>query len=179
MTEDRVLMGGGTDGAEGGANTHTLVTANLPVHSHTFSDTSTSALTTHTHSFSDETDSALTTHTHGVGTLATAIDGAHVHNLEYNQFDVTEGTGYWLAQRTSDVGTPNAGTSTSATHDHAISGSTAASTSLAHTHTASGTTGTANLAHTHDVSGTTSEVGSGTAVDHTPKHLRVNWAIKT
>jgi microcystin-dependent protein len=147
MTEDRALLGGGTLGAEAGANTHTLVTANLPAHSHTFSDTSTSSLTTHTHSFSGTTN----------------IDGAHTHNLEYNAFAVSAG-GEWLAQRIADDGTPAQGTSTSVTHDHTFSGTTGAS---------------ASLAHTHDVSGTTSETGSSTAVDHTPKHLRVNWAIKT
>jgi hypothetical protein len=59
--DGRAIMGGGTLGATGGANTHTLITANLPAHTHTI----------------DHNHDAVTSASGGV---------AHTHAIDHDQF---------------------------------------------------------------------------------------------
>jgi len=139
MTEDRVLLGGGTVGTEAGANTHTLITANLPPHEHTI---------THTHAI-DHNHAAFTSGSDGANTSA-----------NFTAQTLSAG-GSWVARRESDSGTDDVINTNSPDHTHSID-------VPAYT----GTSGASSATNT-------GSVGSSTAVDHTPAHLRVNWAIKT
>jgi microcystin-dependent protein len=172
----RVLEGGGTLGATGGAMTHTLVEANLASHDHTMAHTHTIDMgassgfvsggqsVSHTHTFSDTSSS-------------TSAAGAHSHNITVRENPVSGSAG--------EIGLSNAGGTLSVK---------VTDTEAAHTHTVavSGTTGGASVSHTHTIdhnhpaftSGGSSAAntglgGSGTAVNHEPAHLRVNYFIKT
>jgi microcystin-dependent protein len=183
MTEDRVLMGGGVLGAEGGANTHTLIEANLPSHTHTIA---------HTHAIDHDHGSVTSgnnsvghTHTinHDHATTESGVNTpSHQHIVEYNLI-----TNLSLGGATNVRSIVNSGGSTDiktrvqdANHTHF--------TDLANF---TGTSGTNSADHTHSVdvaayvgaSGASSaansgSTGSGTAVSHIMAHLRVNWAIK-
>jgi hypothetical protein len=120
---------------------YALTVANLPAHSHTFSDSFTTGAESanHTHSFSDTSSSA----------------GAHAHTSSSGHPFVVE-VGGGGGQGTSGSGFSTVG---------------ATNTTGAHTHTVSGTTGYRSDAHTHSgsISGTTSNAGSGTSHTHGAK----------
>lgn len=119
-----------------------ITTANLPSHTHTFSDTATSSgvSVNHTHTYSGTTSSG----------------GAHTHTLPLT----TTGTGIsivTLDQNDQNVITENITTSSDGTHSHTFSGTTSG-ISADHTHsvTVSGTTGAtgSGTTHTHSFTGT-------------------------
>lgn len=130
---DRVLMGGGTLGAVGGANTRTLTIAQLPGHTHT--------QPTHTHT--------LNNHTHGAGTLATSSAGTHTHDVSFNQQTNTSTGG--TAPRMAGLGSGLVQTTTSVPgHTHDVTGSTAANNGNtgADGNDATGSTGSGNAVDT-------------------------------
>jgi hypothetical protein len=155
-----------------------LVTANLPSHTHAID---------HNHaSFNTgSTAATISAHTHAIdhdhGAFNTASAGTHQHDGKFlNVTNTGSGAAYGAfvnsASSFSGSGVLDAGLGADGSHLHSInvpalvdtSGSTTP-TSPAHSHTA-------------DVpayTGTSGPTGSGTAVDHTPANLRVNFAIKT
>jgi microcystin-dependent protein len=140
---DKALIGGGTIGASGGANTHTLLEANLPAHTHGID---------HDHG-SVTSASGGVAHTHDI---------THNHSGEFTSHADPGAGGFFFGRRIVDTGTTiNTSTVTDPT---LVSGAASAT------------------AHTHAVdlpafTGTGGSTGSGTAVDHTPSHLRVNVFI--
>lgn len=161
-----VLLGSGIlAGSLMGGNTHTILEAQLPTHTHTFSAT-TGAGGAHTHSFS-ATSSSDGSHSHAIS----ITDPGHTHEQQNAQsksspFGPTSGN-LWT--------NPNVNTLTSSS----TTGITASSdTTGAHTHTVSGTTG-AESSHTHSVSGTTG-TGSGSSAAHNimQRCMPFTWFIK-
>jgi microcystin-dependent protein len=182
--KDRVLVGRGTMGAtadaaiidslltsttlgatydgEGAIDTITLATANIPAHTHTFSD-----------SFSGTTGSGGSDHTHTWSDSATtSTHGGHTHSYtDQGQGTVPAragGGGADCADNSSSGETTGSGGSHS--HSVSVSGTTSSASAYLHTHTFSAT-----------ASGTTSSTGSTTAftVAILPPSIVVNWIIKT
>ncbi len=206
---DKTIMGGGTLGAAGGANTHTLITANLPAHTHTIDHnhdavTSASGGVAHTHAIDHDHGSTTSgsggvAHTHDIdhnhAAVTSASDGAHVHEVAVRESSTAGTTGSVMAASGTGVSTTT-DTTTEGAHTHSVdlpltaglvSG---AASATAHTHAVDipaivDTSGAASAtAHTHSVdlpaySGSSGSAGSGTAVDHTPAALRLNLAVKT
>jgi microcystin-dependent protein len=137
---DRVLMGGGTLGALGGANARTLIEANLPAHDHTMA---------HTHTIN---------HTHATATTSTTPD--HDHTANYNMQNNTSAGG--TLPRLSGAGQTTVNSIVPAgAHNHTVA-----------VPAFSGNSGGASVTNTGNA-------GSGTALDTTPAHLRVNYMVKT
>lgn len=160
--KDRFLIGAGNSysvNATGGATTHTLTTAEMPSHTHTFSGTAkntTQVDVAHTHTFSATSGSS------GAHTHSGFLPGIHPRTKS--------DSGAW-GMITSLLGTWQGITSS------ALSGSTTTSDNVygtanitipsagAHTHSVSGTTGSNNISHYHKYTpeGTNSSTGSGSA----------------
>jgi microcystin-dependent protein len=153
---DRFIVGAGTTytiGATGGANTVTLVEANLPSHTHSFSGTGASSAVdlSHNHTFSGTT---------GGG-------GSHVHSRL--SISVAAAAGTSSSTGAGTVVAPNPGTST--TNTNAIGD---------HVHGYSGTTSTfsGNHSHTITVSGVVGTTGSGTGHENRPPYYALAFIIK-
>lgn len=140
-------------GASGGAESHTLTTANLPSHAH--------SLNNHTHSFSASVTGSISVS----GT--TGIQNAnHTHLLPGRA--VAEFLGYGQNTPVNGNATNPGGDTTSGisqNHQHSFSASGSISGG-----SVSGTTGGSSV--------NTSSVGSGTAVNHLPPYLMVHWIIR-
>jgi microcystin-dependent protein len=143
-------------GTAGGAESHTLATANLPSHTHD--------LSSHTHSFSGSASGSISGSFSGSG--STNNPGDHVHGVSW--------AGYGVAQ--TGAGPPNAAgsdvvntTSLGGGHSHSVTVSGSISGSLSGG-SVSGTTGGG--------SGSTGAAGSGSAVTHLPPYLVVHWIVK-
>lgn len=155
QVQDRMILAAGTtytagtltNPATGGSATKSLVTANIPSHTHTFT-TSETGLHTHTAS----------------GTTQTA--GAHTHNVSGNASQVNNHT-HGVSGNTAETGnhahTVSGNTAASGQHNHSVSGNTA--NVDAHTHTVSGNTAN-STSHTHSVGGTSTSTGSAGAHTH-------------
>jgi len=150
---DRFIVGAGstyTIGTTGGANTVTLVEANLPSHAHSFSGTGTSSAVdlSHNHTFSGTTDGGGS-HSHTRLSTSTASGGSN--------------SGAWT------VVAADGGTSTTST---AAVGN--------HTHTYSGTTSSFSGNHSHPitVSGVVGTTGSGTGHENRPPYYALAFIIK-
>ena len=134
--EDRVLVGASSShgvGTTGGNASTVLTSANMPSHTHTFSDGSAASAGGHNHTFSS-------------GTAASA--GSHTHNLSYP------------AENDENQGYPaNGFTAVWASDRSAATGNGAVSSSGSHTHSVTGTISTVS-AHTHSVTGTISSAGN-------------------
>ncbi len=133
-----------------GANTHTILAAHLPVHSHAITAQATGAGTAHTHGLG--TASAASG---GGGTFTTGTE-SHALQPHYNTAASKSSThtaggadSNWNGADTDATG-PNI---TAHTHDVAVT---------AHTHTLTGTLANEST-HTHSLTGTTDSIGSGTA----------------
>lgn len=163
-----VVSGGPTTaGSVLGANTHTLLTAETPAHTHSFSAT-TGAAGTHTHSFS-ATSGEGGDHTH-TGTTSTQSPGHHHSYTTATGFNGTftgPGGAGWSGTTTATSGAEDAN------HTHTFN----TDASGTHTHSVSGTTGSI-ADHTHSVSGTTGSVGSDGAHNNVQRSLLVTWFIK-
>jgi microcystin-dependent protein len=130
-----------TVGATGGTETHTLVTGEMPAHTHT------GPSHTHSVSASGTTGTESVTHTHSFS-ATTSSSGSHSH---------TPSGGGSFSLYGSSGAAPGGGSANPA-------GSAAAtSTDGAHTHTVSGTSGVNSDLHTHSVTvtGTTGAEGTG------------------
>ena len=150
---DRFIVGAGstyTIGATGGANTVTLVEANLPSHAHSFSGTGTSSAVdlSHNHTFSGTT---------GGG-------GSHVHSrLSSGSAPDGNNTGLWTVVRGSG-GTSTTNTNAIGDHVHGYSGTTS--------------TFSGNHSHTITVSGVVGTTGSGTGHENRPPYYALAFIIK-
>jgi microcystin-dependent protein len=151
---------GATYDGEGAIDTITLVDANIPSHTHSFSD-----------SFSGTTGSGGDNHTHTFSDSGTTGSDSHSHGYS----DRGSNT---VLDRAGGGGASVAGTSTSSettdsdshSHTFSVSGTTSGPSDFSHTHSFSGT-----------VSGTTGSAGSDTAftVAILPPCAVVNYIIKT
>lgn len=148
---NRVPVGNnGTLGGIAGSMTHTLGVANLPSHTHDMKN--------HVHSLGAHTHDHIHTH----------VGAAHTHGLR----DVrTTATGFGA---TGDIAIASA-SGTLITPEN-TGGASALTTGGPSVNATSGPS-TPNTGAPND--NTTNSTGSGTAVDHTPAHLEVNFIIKT
>lgn len=121
-------------GASGGNETHTLSTAETPSHTHSFSATSSGQSQSHTHDM---------THSHNIGNQS----GNSGSNAQSD----------WIAKGI-------------------VSNAFGVATTLSQSAT---TTGAASVDHTHTVSGTTGSAGSGGSHNNMQPFLVVNFIIKT
>jgi hypothetical protein len=139
-----------------GGPTHTILEAQVPAHTHSFSATSSgSGAHTHTGTTGDQSQ----VHTHS-GTTATE-SATHSHTYDKATSGATFGVaggGGANALVGALTQTATSSGSESATHTHTI---TTGSESVNHTHSFSTTSDPGN--HTHTVSGTSGSYGSGAA----------------
>lgn len=135
-------------GQTAGAETVTLVEANLPAHTHGVGTLGTSGGSAHSHNASGNTGGAneSLSHSHTGGQAST-------QNLS---LDVGGVVGVWGSSPT------NTGAASTPDHTHSI-------TSLSIS---------AESSHTHTITGATASVGSGTAVANVQPTTFVNWMIK-
>ena len=136
-------------GGTGGANTATLVTANMPAHTHGVSITSGVQSARHTHSVSGTTAS--------YGHLHHPSNGESFITSNASTVRVAAGTAAYVP------------TNGSSTYD---------STTDNHTHGISATAANETQNHTHTVSGNTGSVGSGTAFSVLPPYYDLAFIIK-
>ena len=180
---------GSTLGVTGGADSVTLVTANLPGHTHGVSAIVVASAGSHSHAASGNTSTADTNHYHSYsGTTDT--QGNHNHGI----VDDTGTYKFAVAVFASLYGMPPAAggyalidhtnhsrTTTNGAHAHNYSGLTGYQSALfgnyQHNHSCSGSTDTQG-SHTHALSGTTDSTGSASAIDNRDKFLTINYIIK-
>lgn len=159
-------------GTTGGASSLSLVTANLPSHTHGVGTIGSG----HTHSFS-----GTNTHDHGDGTLSVSshshsISGtSHSHSVNYNTSTIylpatgsatTVVTSVGSGSNSGSTGSANGANSSTGNSSPSISGDTSnASISV------SGTTGSASM------SGTSAATGSGTAFDNRPAFYEIAYIM--
>jgi len=167
-----------TAGSRTGINGITLISDNLPAHSHSGT---TAAESAHTHGVSGTTASASNDHTHS-GT--TASNGAHIHGVTdpghtHTHSAVTsvggilDGSGgVGLASATINSAVTGISINSDGAHTHTF---TSGGQSASHTHTLSFTSD-AGSAHSHTF--TTDTVGSSTAFNNLPRSVLVTWFIK-
>ena len=161
-------------GTTGGASSLSLVTANLPSHTHGVGTIGSG----HTHSFSGSN-----THDHGDGNLSVSshshsISGtSHSHSVNYNSTTIYLPTSGTTSQtvvtsvgssgsNSASTGSANGANSSTGSASPGISGDTSnASISV------SGTTGSASM------SGTSASTGSGTAFDNRPAFYEIAYIM--
>jgi len=182
-----------TLGGTGGAETHAISNAEMPVHSHGGATAGSAVLTTginsvdHTHSGTTGTESADLSHSGTTG----GRSAAHYHRMTDASWDFgtrTDGNMTGTQRVVTDIGgrtgavvtggTFNVNTGTeSSDHTHAFS---TGGRSAAHTH--SFTTGGISANHTHTVPSHTHTInndGGGTAMSLLQPYQVVNYIIKT
>jgi hypothetical protein len=207
---DRFVVGAGNTyqvNATGGAASVTLLSTNLPSHTHSFSISGSTANADashshtlsgstgldgalHTHSFAVTSATESVSHTHSSGTLATAEAGSHSHTVLSGAANNAQG-----AAGTTDIGSiANNTTSTAGAHSHTLTGSTSnqsqnhthavsgntQNASANHSHTLSGNTSSSNASHVHTFSatGTTDSTGTGTAFSVLPPYYALAYIMK-
>jgi hypothetical protein len=163
---------GVTEGSIIGANTHTLLTAQMPAHAHSLASVTAVSNGAHTHSISG-TASSNGAHTHSV-TIPPG-EGSHTHTASNSggNFwrEVGAGGGFGVGGGTNTVTQANTGTSALPE----MSGS--AASDGAHTHPVSGTA-VSDGAHTHTLTGSMETLGSGTAHNILSRSLPVTVLMK-
>jgi hypothetical protein len=148
-----------------GANTHTLLTAELATHSHVLSALATvTSAGGHSHTYSG-TSSSDNSHSHTYsGTTGTESVGIPPGSPGIVTATGGGGGTYW-----------HGSTGLASAHTHGYSGTT--STQSDHTHTYSGTT-SSQSAHTHVVGGTTDNACSGGAHNNLSRSIPVTVLMK-
>ena len=152
----------------GGEKTHTLLTAEMPSHSHAKGTLATSDSGSHTHNTSG-TASSAGGHEHSVsGTAASA--GAHTHKGYYNNTFTKSSskTGAVFSKTDNKVNSSADVARSAGSHKHDVSGT--ASSAGAHEHSVSGTAASAG-SHSHTVSGSTASAGNGNAHNNMPPYI--------
>ena len=155
-----------TAGSEVGANTLTLIEANLPAHTHAVGTIAAAANGGHLHSFSGTT-SAGSAHSHGVN------DPTHSHTV--NQYRTVGNQNIASPSSTFSYVNP-AGGDTGVASVAAFTG-ISINNEASHTHPYSGNVSTVSD-HTHTLSGSTASVGSGTAASTVSRAILGTWFIK-
>lgn len=175
--------------ASGGSATETLTLSQIPSHDHGVGTLAAASESAHTHGVGTYAAAAEASHTHGVGSIATAsanTDHWHYYSPPSGAYwvtgyaaEVSSGSNAYhlnaYDQRQGNTGWQSAG-SGGYTHNHTMSGSTAAGSS--HTHTLSGSSG-AGSAHTHALSGNVASSGGGGSHNNLPPYQTANFIIKT
>jgi hypothetical protein len=156
-----------------GANTHTLLTAEAPSHTHAISITS-AAGSAHTHSVSGNT-AAEAAHTHTGATNSQSANHSHSYNTAPNKVGTatggfaTVGGTIWNGADTSAT----SGTDSGQAHTHTFTTDAGSS----HLHSISLTSGSES-SHTHLVSGTSASTGSDGAHNNLSRAGLVTWHVK-
>ncbi len=130
---DRFVVGAGSTyavGAVGGSDAVSLITANLPAHSHTFSGNTGGQSNDHTH------------------TGVTSVSGAHSHGVNIVVGSFGSGGGLMVANSEAlDSVSSRASTTASGDHQHSF---TTGGVSLDHSHSYSGTTSSVGSGTAHE-----------------------------
>jgi hypothetical protein len=176
-------------GKTAGSKTHTLATAEMPVHAHTFTGSSVNTGNNnvgHTHSISITSGGNSADHSHAIN-ITSGQSGSHYHELVWNDGGgsglkyatlstskpVPDGShpaigasvsGYNMGYSSATVWRNSMIAELAGTHSHAVTGNTG-NNSVDHTHLVSGTSGGISANHLHAVTaaGTISNTGSGNA----------------
>jgi hypothetical protein len=166
-----ILGSGILAGSLMGANTHTLLAAETPTHTHSFSAT-TASNGAHTHT--GTTNSGGVDHTHTGTTDSGGVDHTHA------QSSPSATTGQFvgpIAANNGWSGNPanSAATGGASAFLHAHNFTTGGASAALHTHTF---TTSSDGAHTHTVSGTTGSAGSDGAHNNMQRVMPFTWFIK-
>lgn len=172
-----------TLGKTGGAKKRTLVLANIPSHTHTFTGTAhTHTLNGHTHSVGAHSH-GLNSHTHSIPALSGTAKsaGSHSHSVRSLANAANTGGNNYLREWSKSGDTATDGVGSAGAHTHSVT--TTAST----TGKASGSTANSSAFNTGANSGNTSSTtatgtigaaGSGTEFDIMNPHIVQNFIIK-
>lgn len=180
---------GSNVGGTGGSDSATLITANLPSHTHSFSATSSS-------DSAGTPSGTLSIAATSAGTPAGSVSGTaatHTHTIAHDHGMVlgVDAAGSSIGFGATATGGAIVGGSGASNPIKLFNGSSGASGALAlsasftgsalgtHGHSGSTFTGDALSGHTHTLSGTTGAAGSATSVDITPAHVKLLPCIKT
>lgn len=181
---NKFIIGAGSTyspAATGGADSVTLVSANIPSHTHTFT---TDASGTHTHTFT--TGTASEAHTHTVsGDVSAAGGHSHTVNDPGHNHATPVST---AAPSSASAGATPSETRTQAYTQYATTGITLSSVAN-HTHSLSTTSsssgenhvhsGTTSSSATHTHTGTTGSTGSGTSFSILPSYFALAYIMRT
>lgn len=168
--KDRFLLSSGDSyaaGNTGGEATHTLSTAEMPSHGHSYSGTTGNESTGHTHTFSATTGTVSSDHTHS-GT--TDFAGEHTHNVYIRKDNTKGGSADRIGNASAFAEAQTTPILPAGSHYHGFS---THGISANHTHGVSGTTSDRSSNHTHSFSGNTGNTGSGSAHNNMPPYLVV------
>lgn len=163
--------------ATGGAETHTLTTAQIPSHQHNISS--------YAHSVTQS--NALTTHNHTDGSLTVSSSGGHTHGVsdpQHRHTEVSSATGTVTTAYTTGTNNYTATGSVEVYTSYSTTGISITSTGSDHAHDVSGSTGDTDLSHGHSVgvadhaAKLSDATGGGTSFNILQPYIVMNYIIK-